>query len=191
MKKNIFLLLLLMVSISGYSQIKLGVKGGLAISTLSKGFEFSSKPSFYAGVYAEFFIMDKLAIQPEVVYSRQGAARYAEGYFGVLDLTVTQRINYLNFPIMIRYHFLDIWSVEIGPQLGVKLNSKLLLNDTKENDSGLFKKSDLGLAIGTSYHFTKNISINTRYNIGLTNILNSAGIISRNNVFQLGITVNM
>ncbi|TDO69899.1 outer membrane protein with beta-barrel domain [Flavobacterium chryseum] len=140
---------------------KLGVKGGLNLSTLVGGDVESAKSvvGFHVGGFAEIKIVEKFAIQPEILFSTQGTK--VESVFGNdFDL----KLNYLNIPVLAKYYIVDKFSVEAGPQLGVLLSAKADDNDIKE-----FSKSvDFGFNVGAAYHFTDNLSINLRYTIGLS-----------------------
>ena len=54
---------------------------------------------------------DYLAIQPELVYSRQGARDKVNG--DKLKL----RANYLNIPVLAKLYVLDELSVDLGPEV--------------------------------------------------------------------------
>lgn len=189
MKKLIILSIALIITVSVSAQsiisergFNWGVKGGLNATSLSNDFNLNTKASFYAGAYAKLFITENWAIQSEIVYSRQGAQDE------VNELKILQRINYINIPILAKYYIVKKLSVEVGPQLGIKLDSESKFDDYKLKNSEAFTSVDLSLAIGASYYIMNNISVNVRCNIGLTNILTNKSYSSTNNVFQLGLS---
>src|SRR5688572_32995374 len=72
---------------------KFGLKGGLNVSTLSDdNDELGSKLGFHAGALAHIHISPQFALQPEVVYSSQGAK------YTVTDGEHTLALNYINIP---------------------------------------------------------------------------------------------
>jgi opacity protein-like surface antigen len=142
-------------------QTRFGVKGGLNLSTVVGGDVENTKSlvGFHVGGFAEIKIVEKFAIQPEILFSTQGTK--AEAAFGN---DVDFKLNYLNIPVLAKYYIVDKFSVEAGPQIGVLLSAKAEDEDIKD-----FTRSvDFGFNVGAGYHFTDNLSINLRYTIGLS-----------------------
>ncbi|MDQ6472243.1 porin family protein [Flavobacterium sp. LHD-80] len=175
--------------------VKFGIKGGVNLSTFTGDVEdASSKVGFQVGGFAEFKFSDKFAIQPELLYSLQGAKFDEKGD----SYTYKENIHasYLNIPVMARYYVVNKLSIEAGPQIGFLLSAKdkweSLENGEKytgkENIKDSFKSVDFGLNIGAGYDFTENVSAGIRYNFGLSNIsdFEDAGKI-HNNVISLNL----
>lgn len=142
---------------------QLGIKGGLNISNLSydNDYDAESRVGAHVGLLAHIHMGGPLALQPEVVYSMQGAE------WGNRDL----EYNYLNVPFLIQYMFPQGLRLETGPQVGV------LLSAEEEDNAGFdvdvensMKKTDLAWALGLGYMSTSGLGIDVRYNIGLTEI---------------------
>jgi hypothetical protein len=83
-------------SFANAQDTKYGVKGGLNMSNNSADGS-KSITSFHLGGFAQFKMNDKFAIQPELLYSAQGA----KNDFGTLNL------NYINIPVMAKYNVAD------------------------------------------------------------------------------------
>jgi hypothetical protein len=152
-------------------QTRFGVKGGLNLSNWSGGDArdyTKALVGFHVGGFAEIKIIEKLAIQPELLFSAQGAKIEADGFFSDYDV----KTNYLNIPVLAKYYIVDKFSVEAGPQLGVLLSAKADGEDVKDG----FKTVDFGFNVGAGYHFTDNISLNLRYTIGLSPLSDNADI---------------
>jgi len=155
-----------------------GVKGGLNIASVG-GNTYSglgglgSKVSFHFGGVAEMPISDKLAVQPELLYSSQGT----KWNFGNTGNNL--KLDYLNLPILAKYYILEGLSAEAGPLVG------FLISTNEENDDR-FKKLDVAFAIGASYKLTEQFFISLRYNKGIMNINGSDfDGSSQNNVLQV------
>lgn len=173
-------------------QLKFGPKAGVNFANVS-GFDNSEmKTGFHVGAVAEIKFNEKFSIQPEVVYSAQGA-KYTQS-FPVLGTVETSLNNdYINIPILAKYYIVDGFSVEAGPQIGflVKSESKVegsngsVTTDSK-ND---FKSTDFGLGVGLAYDLPVGLFVNARYNLGLSDIRanTSSGDAIKNNVIQVGI----
>lgn len=182
--------------------IKFGAKAGLNLATLSGDLEgVSSRTSFHIGGMAEVMLNDEFAVQPELLYSSQGA-KLDDG---------TLAFNYLNLPIMGKYFVSDEFTIEAGPQFGYLLSAKLKY-DSEDNGGGGgsinaparnakinrvaetedikedVKSFDYGLNIGASYIIENGINISLRYYLGLANGSNLDGDGEfKNSVFQLSI----
>lgn len=143
-------------------ETRFGVKGGLNLSNIVGGEVENNKTlvGFHVGGLAEIHIVEKFFIQPELLFSAQGAK--FDGPFGT-DADV--KLNYLNIPVVAKYYIVDKkFNVEAGPQLGVLLSAKAEGEDIKD-----FTRSvDFGFNIGAGYSFTDNLSVGLRYTIGLS-----------------------
>ncbi|TDX09484.1 porin family protein [Flavobacterium sp. S87F.05.LMB.W.Kidney.N] len=157
--------------------VKFGLKGGINLSSFSGDIEdASSKVGFQVGGFAEFKLTDKFSIQPELLYSTQGA-KFEESevnYFYKEKINT----NYLNVPVMAKYYVASKFSVEAGPQIGFLLSAKDKWEEMYygEKNSGTddakddIKSVSFGLNVGAGYDFTENVSVGVRYNFGLSNI---------------------
>jgi hypothetical protein len=144
-------------------QVQFGVKGGLNIASLngSGSGGLSSIVGVHFGGLASIKVSDLFHVQPELVFSTQGA----KGANGKLN------INYLNIPVLAKYTITNGLDIEAGPQFGFLLSAEQNLNNgNSSNISSSVKSVDLALALGASYDITKSIGVDVRYNIGLTDI---------------------
>ncbi|WP_291118199.1 porin family protein [Flavobacterium sp. UBA6135] len=214
MKKILLSALALMAfGFSNAQEVSYGVKGGLNLSNLAGDIE-DAKSLFgaHVGAFAEIKITDKFSVQPELLFSMQGAKQeytYFESFDG-FSITETEKstlkLGYLNLPVMAKYYVNDKFSLEAGPQIGFLLSAKVDYEYTyretfdgvteTESESGSYdikdevKSIDLGFGFGAAYKFTENLSVGARYTLGLTSIAKdfdgeSADI--KNNVLQVSI----
>jgi hypothetical protein len=166
-------------------EVKYGAKAGLNLSNFAGDAEGNSaKVGFQIGGFAEIKISDKFAIQPELLFSAQGA-KEKESY-KESGITVTSediiKLNYLNIPIMAKYYATEKLYIEAGPQIGLLMSAKSEFKETEtfggltETISGsadvkkYFNSTDFGLNVGFGYIFTENIGAGVRYTSGLSNI---------------------
>ncbi|RZJ55926.1 MAG: PorT family protein [Flavobacterium sp.] len=146
-------------------ETKFGVKGGLNLTNLTGDVEgTSSLVGFHVGGFAEIKLTDKFAIQPELLFSTQGA-KIEETFFDESDEYDT-KLNYLNIPVLAKFYVTEAFSVEAGPQLGVLLSAKSDGEDVKD----FYKSVDFGFNVGAGYNFTENLSVGLRYTIGLSSV---------------------
>jgi long-subunit fatty acid transport protein len=158
-------------------EVKFGAKAGLNVSTLTGDVnDASSRVGFHVGGFAEIKLSDKFSVQPELLYSAQGAkGSYNE--FDGMDITsidVTTKLAYINVPVMAKYYVAEKFSLEAGPQIGFLVSAKEKYSaggDSAEEDvKDAYKSIDFGVNFGAGYDFTENLSVGVRYNLGLSNI---------------------
>lgn len=162
--------------------ITVGPKVGFNVSNVSDS-DLNSKFSFHIGGFAEFKMSDFWAIQPELLYSRQGAADKING------TKVKLRLNYLSIPVLAKLRVWDHLSVDLGPELAFALNGK-----RKAKDGGTTVKTSvdknafaLNLALGVSYNWD-DLMFSARYNLGLSNALDEDVYgDNKNHVFQMSV----
>ncbi|WP_264534891.1 porin family protein [Flavobacterium sp. N1736] len=160
-------------------ETKFGLKGGLNISNFSgdtEGIDFKSRIGFNIGAFVEIKLSDKFAIQPEVLYSTQGATAddFADFETGITG-DVAFKLNYINIPVMFKYYVAEKFNIEAGPQIGFLTSAKTtttLNGYSGEHDMDVkdsFESVDFGLNLGAAYDFTEHFSAGLRYNLGLAN----------------------
>jgi len=195
-------LLVLAVSFTYAQKAEFGVKGGLNSSNFSgdtDGTDFKSRVGFNVGVFAAIKLSEKITLQPEILYSTQGAK--AENVTAPVDDIlftgdIKFNLSYINVPVMIKYYVADKFNLEAGPQIGfltsAKTSTKLDGYSQSFDDDAkkYFESVDFGLNFGAGYDFTKNVSAGVRYNLGLSNILKTEpgdNSESQNSVFSLSV----
>jgi hypothetical protein len=178
MKKSISILILLILVVSAVqAQIRfdLGLKGGLnfasidASSSVVKNYE--GRTGYHLGAYA-MVKLTKFAIQPEVLFSRQGQS-FSTPTASNLDAS----FDYINIPIMIKFYLVAGLNLQAGPQFGFLSSAKgdLVNNTTNAVTKGqdltsFVQTSDISLGVGAGWDFPFGLNITARYNIGLSDI---------------------
>lgn len=187
MKKLFLALTVFVVATAAHAQteITIGPKLGWNITNISNMSDSKNKMSMSVGGFAEFKFNDYLALQPELIYSRQGFRR-KDG-----NVKAKIRVNYLNIPILAKLYVLEGLSVDLGPQLGFALNGKSKTDyggTTIKNKITKINTCDVSFAVGLSYEY-EEFMVSARYNIGLTNVIDKdvARGNNKNHVFQLSV----
>jgi hypothetical protein len=141
--------------------VKFGVKGGLNVANFSGDIEDSSAlTGFHVGGFAEIKISEKFAIQPELLFSAQGA----DGDGGNFSL------SYINVPVMAKFYVADKFNLEAGPQIGFLTSAKVKTQGMSIDAKELFNSTDFGMNFGAGYDFTENLSVGARYNVGISKL---------------------
>jgi Outer membrane protein beta-barrel domain len=162
MKKIIFLPLLLVVGMVN-AQLQFGLKGGVNISNFTGGDFHNIEKSAYVAWHAGGLVrikFDHLVLQPEVLFSTQGAK---------LDDGTTEanyEITYVNIPIMLQWQFKGGFYVEGGPQAGFKV-SEDIPNSTIDDFA---KSTDFSIGLGLGFLKNKGLGIGGRYTVGVSKV---------------------
>ena len=165
------------------------------------------RTSFNAGVFANIPIGGMFRFQPEVNYSGQGSKETASYSYTVGTNTTTgtmnftQKMGYINVPLLIQLQTTSGFYVEVGPQAGYLISAKQDMTgntggtaNTGETDNkSYFRKLDWDAVGGIGYLSRIGLGVDARYNWGLRNIYdkeNSANANQpslKNSSFQFGL----
>lgn len=154
MKNSILavLALLLLSCVTLSAQVNFGLRTGLNLSgfnTSSSQIFFGSKSDdgwkpalrMHTGFFLEIPLQDKLLFQPELVFNLKGAASKSsdqiDGWTG---------LGYISAPLLVSYEPNKSIRILAGPEFGYFFKS--VGYGTTD-----FNKLDVGLTIGTAYHF--------------------------------------
>ena len=158
--------------------VKLGVKLGMNISSLNGNEDnLDPKDGWVIGATAEVALTEKFSLQPELLYSQQGAK--SRGNF-IYDL------DYMTMPIMAKYYIADGFSIQAGPQFSFLVKDELISDDPYSGDVTANPNSenlDIALNFGLGYRINKRFSVQTRYSLGTMDVDESTGV--KNGVFQM------
>src|SRR5690606_34142854 len=115
---KLVLIALVLFSIGADAQekfLRLGLKGGVNFSNLNGDVEqidFKNRSSYHFGALAEIRLFPNLTLQPELLYSVQGA-KVDSGEADIDDVD----FKYLTVPVMVKFYLIsDRFSLEVGPQ---------------------------------------------------------------------------
>lgn len=171
MKKSV--LLLLLIPILSYSQVRFGVRGTLqntSVSNIHK--ESSSRNAASIGVLAQIQLdyYNRFIIQPEISYSMQGEKDKVKMSGNQTKAKFFQ--NYINIPIYFRAYLSESESeffAEVGPQLGILISQKDKDLEKKRYGSNP-KNLDTSISVGLGYSIVRKSEIFIRYNYGFMDI---------------------
>ena len=200
MKKLLFLIAIAVLTFnSSFAQdeetssdngIKFGAKIGGNLSTLTDDGDFtpSNKTGFHIGAVINIAISEKFSIQPEVVYSQQGAE--TSNWFSADNINL--QLDYLNIPIMAEYKIIDGLRAQAGPQFGFNTSSKLTYKDDDNSDYKDNTASfDIGVGFGAQYELNFGLFFQARYVIGLSNVIEDTtvdpGTDTKNRIINLSV----
>jgi hypothetical protein len=183
MKFYLISIIIVMVMAAGTVQaqnVNIGTKIGLNSYNINNdsGPGFDSKIGLHAGIFGHIHLKEQFALQPELVYSMQGAKSGGVNF----------NLDYINVPVLVQYMFDNGFRIQAGPQLGFLVRAKAENNGTSADIKDDFKFIDAGLSFGASYiHTPTSLGIDARYNLGLNDISESSGVQSKTRGLQVGI----
>jgi opacity protein-like surface antigen len=179
--KKIILAAILFIATSAAVQaqfVQIGVKAGVNFANQTGGSDFNGISvdkegitSYHAGLVAELKLLEKFSIQPELLYTTQGAT-----YKNAFD-EFKNEMGYIAIPVMAKIYMTKSLSLELGPQ------ASFLVSKKKEFDVADPNTFDFSLNAGLGLKVVGGLFVQARYGIGLTEISKEADF--KNSVFQL------
>ncbi len=172
-------LLLFVFSSKAQEHVHYGLKAGLNVTNLatSPNANYQTKAGFNAGALAHIHLNKSWALQPEIMYSGQGAK--------ISDATIN--LHYINIPVQVQYMFNKGFRLQTGPQLGLLTGAKYVANDVKTDVKDAYKPADLGWTFGASYVAKSGLGVDARYTHGITPINDNGSGSVYNRNFQVGL----
>jgi|SRR5690554_246284 len=180
MKKLVLIALVLFSLIAGAQErfLRFGAKGGVNFSNINGNIEeidFKTRNSYHLGALVEIRLFQNLSIQPELLYSVQGA-KVESGDADIDDVD----FKYLTIPVMMKFYLIsERLSVEVGPQFA-------FLADDNAGDTFRSRSFDLSLGGGLAYDLTNNFFVQARYLAGLTEVSKDADLKNTNLQLSVG-----
>lgn len=170
----------------GAQESKFGAKTGLSSAKFYDGERTPDlKTGFYIGAFYNHSLSEKFSVQPEIIFSQQGAKESGKG----IDMEL--RANVMNIPLLAKYNIVDGLSVLAGPQLGILLSADLeakVNGDTNTEDyKDKMKGLDFSTNVGLEYLHTSGVGISASYIYGLSRVFKNSDSKEKNSVFQIGV----
>ena len=186
MKKVLVVAALMFSSVATFAQHAVGSfnlqpKVGVSIANLTDNNSSDARVGLVAGVEGEYQASDIFSVSAGVLYSMQGAK------FDAFGAKSTEKLDYINVPIMANVYVVKGLSVKLGVQPGFKVNDKLDLRMPVLGGALVDLKAksvDFSIPVGISYEYN-NFQVDARYNWGLTKVLDVDKLDQKNSVFQI------
>lgn len=191
MKKISLVFLFMAIGAATFAQVQVavGIKGGPNFANIntesSLGENYKSRTGFHAGAFT-LFKFTKVGIQPEILFSQQGTTVEFNSQ------NFEQNYSYINVPIMLKLYTVAGINLQAGPQFGFvsKAEVETLVNGIKTTTDAKdeLKGSDLSLALGAGWDLPFGLTIDARYNLGLSKINDGNNSPeAKNQVFQVSV----
>jgi hypothetical protein len=185
-------LALLMLSTLAYSQAQfaIGIKAGPNFAKINAdegaGENYKGRTGFHAGAFA-LIKLTKIGIQPEIIFSQQGSK------VEINNKDYESNYSYINIPVIVKIYLAAGINLQVGPQFGFVTKAEQEYPDINGNTSTAdikdeLKGSDLSAGLGAGWDLPFGLTIDARYNLGLSKV-NGKNIPQeqKNQVFQLSL----
>ena len=183
MKRFLLLTGIVCSVLSAEAQVHYGIKGGLNLSDIggADAGDNKMKIGYHIGGFVKVPVADQFSVQPELVFSAQGFSIKEDGDNSKLNA------NYINLPLLASYSFGKGLYAEAGPRLGFLLSAKVRNEGESTNVKDDFKKLDFAWVLGIGYQLQEKLSVNARFNLGLSKLDKEGHYKTFNRVIQAGI----
>ncbi len=198
MKKFFALIAAAIVCMSASAQVQFGAKVGFDLTHFwGEDAPHGIQPNYQVGLMMEYKFNPHFAIAPEVVFAAQGGKATGDfeddDFIGNINVKGTFHTNYINVPLMLKFYATPDFSIDLGPQVGFNVYSKVTASgkvgnieakesmDLKDNT----KTVDFGVGLGATYNLTNNAIVQARYTMGLTNVFDVPDSHEKNGNIQL------
>ncbi|HEX6890098.1 MAG TPA: porin family protein [Chryseolinea sp.] len=170
MKKIIISLLLVTATAVAYAQeFAIGIKGGPNFANIdtdaSAGENYDNRTGFHLGAFAQFR-GERVGFQPEILFSQQGST---VKYSGQPD--IKSNFSYVNIPLIVKLYTIAGINLQVGPQIGLLTSAEYNDQDIKDE----LKSTDFSLALGVGWDLPFGLTVDGRYNWGLSDIAEGSG----------------
>ena len=160
--KNFFRIIIFFFTLSTFSQVTVrpGIKLGANIANITNT-DFDSKIGLQAGAFATIRLSKFYAIQPEILYSDQGAESNIAGLNDV-------DIDYISILITNKFYIIPDSGLHVllGPSFDISIDDSFYDIDAELE----YSPFDFGLFAGIGYEFDFGLMLEARYKHGLVNV---------------------
>ena len=165
MKKIVVTLFFIAASAYTFAQeFAIGIKGGPNFANIdtevSLADNYDSRTGFHLGAFV-LFRGERVGFQPEILFSQQGTTLK---YSGSPD--IKSNFSYVNIPLVVKLYTIAGINLQVGPQIGFLTTAEV----DDENAKDELKKTDFSLALGVGWDLPFGLTVDGRYNWGLSDI---------------------
>ncbi|MES2410347.1 MAG: porin family protein [Bacteroidota bacterium] len=132
------------------SAMRFGVKAGYQNTNFAGDADTDAASNFYFGGLLDFAITQKFHVQPEVLYSMEGADN---------DET---NLDFIRIPVMAKFYVAEGFNIQAGPEVAFVAGG----GDFKDS----LKSMDFGVGLGAAYEMASGLMFDARYNLGLSDL---------------------
>jgi hypothetical protein len=178
--------------VDDFYKVRVGLTGGLnvanTVDAYNDNYTTGSLAGFNAGLFLDIPIVYPLSFAPEVLYSQKGfTANTTDGDY-------TQRNNYIDVPLLAKFHLGPNFNLLAGPQFSFPISTTQTFDNgfnaiDEVHYSTTNDKTILDGVVGVTFDLSHDVELRARYTIDLqSNDENTTyGYDYRNQVWQVGL----
>lgn len=186
MKRLFLILLVVIMAMPSFSQVKFGIKGGLSTTNLKMD-DFQLNPDttinaikganfgFHAGIFLRLSMMG-VYLQPELMFTSRTDEYKIEDLENPATI-IKQKFNQIDLPVMLGFRAGPV-RINAGPSARLLINSPKDLIDDPDYKT-MYKNLTFGYQAGLGFDIIKRITVDLRYEGSLqryqTQIKNAIG----------------
>lgn len=220
MKKQILLLTVTVISITGWSQTapSIGIKAGLssasmrgdAVNNLNNLLDYAdgmvttrNRTGFFAGAYATIPLSEKISLEPGLYYTQKGYELRGElGFKGLeflgANAKATLQSDYIDIPILLKANLGGL-QVFAGPQISYLAQSKLRssagvlglnLFNNSLDATDQFNRWDMAATAGIGFQFKGGVNLSAAYDYGLSKVDANKNVNGYNSAIKIGLGIS-
>jgi hypothetical protein len=192
MKRIPITVIFIFAAVAAFSQaeVAIGLKAGPNFANVNTeataGENYKSRTGFHGGAFV-LFKLTKIGIQPELIFSQQGSTVEFD------NKDYKANFTYLNIPVMLKLYLAAGLNLQLGPQFGfiTKATQEIPTSTggvSEEDIKDTLKGSDLSLGMGAGWDLPFGLTLDARYNLGLSRINDKdQPEEAKNQVFQVSV----
>jgi hypothetical protein len=161
-----------------------GIRAGLSSGNFSDT-NFNAKLGFHAGGYYRLGT-GFISVEPGVQYSIKGY----EGNVKTTGAVISEKLNYVDIPVLIRLNVYPFLNVFAGPQASLLLSRKYELDGNTDTSTEVISGYDLGGVVGLGVSLVSGINFQISYDLGLRS-LNYYNTDVKNRVLKLSVGIDI
>lgn len=176
------------------AEVAIGIKAGPNFANIdtesSATANYKNRAGFHGGAFVLFKVA-KIGIQPEVIFSQQGSK------VEINSENFESNFSYVNIPVILKLYTIGGINLQAGPQFGFITNAEAPIQEqlggpaTVQDVKDRMKSSDFTLALGLGWDLPFGLTVDARYNMGLSKIYDNAPSQqtedAKNQVFQFSL----
>ena len=220
MKKQILLLTVTVISITGWSQTapSIGIKAGLAsasmrgdaVNNLNNLLDYAdgmvttrNRTGFFAGAYATIPLSEKISLEPGLYYTQKGYELRGElGFKGLeflgANAKATLQSDYIDIPLLLKANLGGL-QVFAGPQISYLAQSKLRssagvlglnLFNNSLDATDQFNRWDMAATAGIGFQFKGGVNLSAAYDYGLSKVDANKNVNGYNSAIKIGLGIS-
>lgn len=176
------------------AQFAVGLKAGPNFATIdtksSPGTNYNNRTGFHGGAFM-LVKATKFGIQPEIIFSQQGSK------VRINSQDFESNFTYMNIPVILKLYTVAGINIQVGPQFGFVTNAEAPIQEqiggvySVQDVKDRMKSSDFTVAMGLGWDLPFGLTLDARYNLGLSKIYEDAPAhqtgSAKNQVFQFSL----